>query len=148
MDGSRRAARAECLASIQHNDFHGGNIVVGPDGERFFDWGDAVIGHPFATLAGTFGLDRPPHRPRILGDPVFERLRDAYTEAWTDVAPREPASAAAVDATRALAPIGKALAWERALIDLEPDEMDGSRRSDRRVPRRVRRDASEPGPTR
>jgi hypothetical protein len=122
-DLAGRAARAGVPASIQHNDFHGGNIVVGPDGDRFFDWGDAVIGHPFATLAGTFAsiVRRTGRDP---GDPAFERLHDAYFEAWTDVAPRTELDAA-IDATRALAPIGKALAWERALMDLEPDEMDG-----------------------
>ena len=41
-------------ASIQHDDLHGGNILVGPDGDRFFDWGDAVIAHPFSTLTTTF----------------------------------------------------------------------------------------------
>ena len=122
-DLAGRAARAGVPASIQHNDFHGGNIVVGPGGERFFDWGDAVIGHPFATLAGTFGSIAR-RTGRDTADPVFDRLRDGYLEAWTDVAPRTEL-AAAIDATRALAPIGKALAWERALIDLAPDEMDG-----------------------
>ena len=122
-DLAGQAARAGVPASIQHNDFHGGNIVVGPDGERFFDWGDAVIGHPFATLAGTFASIAR-RTGRDPGDPSFERLRDAYIEAWTDVAQRTDLGAA-IQATHALAPIGKALAWERALIDLGPDGMDG-----------------------
>ena len=89
-DLAGRASDAGVPASIQHNDFHGGNIVVGPDGERFFDWGDAVVGHPFATLAGDFAsiARRTGRRP---DDPAFERLRDAYIEAWTDVAPRDRA---------------------------------------------------------
>ena len=82
-----------------------------------------MIGHPFATLAGTF-TSIAQRTGRDPGDPAFERLRDAYIEAWTDVAPRTELGVA-IDATQALAPIGKALAWERALIDLEPDEMDG-----------------------
>ena len=45
---------AGIAASIQHDDLHGGNILVGPDGDRFFDWGDAVVAHPFATLTATF----------------------------------------------------------------------------------------------
>lgn len=110
-------------ASVQHNDFHGGNIVVRPDGERFFDWGDAVVAHPFGTLPGT--LDSIARRTgRIAADPALGRLRDAYLEAWTDVAPRDDLTAALV-AARALAPVGKALAWERALLDLEPSEMEG-----------------------
>ena len=85
---SRGWTRPASPHTIQHDDFHGGNIVVGPDGDRFFDWGDAVIAHPFATLDVTFNSIA--HRTgRDLGDPAFDRLRDAYLEAWTDVAPRD-----------------------------------------------------------
>jgi hypothetical protein len=45
-------------------------------------------------------------------------------EAWTEVLPR-PALAEVSALARDLACIGKALAWERAFIGLEPDEMDG-----------------------
>ncbi len=114
-------ASAGIAASIQHDDLHGGNILVGPDGDRIFDWGDAAVAHPFGTLTTTFnsiahktGLD--------LSDPAFVRLRDVYLEAWTDVLP--PAALAGISAlARDLACIGKALAWERAFIGLEPAEM-------------------------
>ena len=76
-----------------------------------------MIGHPFATLAGTFASIAR-RTGRDPGDPAFERLRDAYIEAWTDVAPRAELGVA-IAATQDLAPIGKALAWERALIDLD-----------------------------
>ena len=60
---------------------------VGPSGDRFFDWGDAVVAHPFTTLTVTFNSIA--HRTgRDLDDPDFDRLRDAYLEAWTDVASR------------------------------------------------------------
>src|SRR5262249_33480564 len=36
--------------SIQHDDFHDGNIFVRDGRFRFIDWGDACISHPFATL--------------------------------------------------------------------------------------------------
>jgi hypothetical protein len=114
-------ARAGVAASIQHDDLHGGNILVGPAGDRIFDWGDAAVAHPFGTLTTTFnsiadktGLD--------LGDPAFVRLRDVYLEAWTDVLPRSALTETAA-AARDLACIGKALAWERAFIGLEPAEM-------------------------
>jgi hypothetical protein len=58
-----------------------GNILPAPSGDRFFDWGDASVAHPFTSLlialramADTFGL--PP------GDPVLRRFRDAYLEPW------------------------------------------------------------------
>ena len=114
-------ARAGIAASIQHDDLHGGNILVGPAGDRIFDWGDAAVAHPFGTLTTTFnsiahktGLD--------LGDPAFVRLRDVYLEAWTDVLPLAALTEISALA-RDLACIGKALAWERAFIGLEPAEM-------------------------
>ena len=126
---SRIARLAEALstagiaASIQHDDLHGGNILVGPAGDRFFDWGDAVVAHPFSTLTVTFNSIAH-HTDRRLDDPAFARLRDAYLEAWTDVASRDELVAAATLA-RDLGCIGRSLAWERALSGLEPDDMDG-----------------------
>ena len=110
-------------ASVQHDDLHGGNILVGPDGDRFFDWGDAVVAHPFATLTVTFNsiahkLELPPD------DPAFTRLEAVYLAAWDGVAPRADLQRAATIA-RVLGCIGRALAWERALSGLEDDEMDG-----------------------
>lgn len=116
-------AAAGIAATIQHDDLHGGNILVGPDGDRIFDWGDAAIAHPFGTLTTTF--DSISNKTGLgLDDPAFVRLRDIYLDAWTDVPPRG-ALAEVTSLSRDLACIGKALAWERALLGLEPDEMDG-----------------------
>jgi hypothetical protein len=110
-------------STVQHDDLHGGNILVGPEGDRFFDWGDAVVAHPFGTMTTTFNSIA--HKTgRGLDDPAFERLCDVYTEAWADLLPRRAAPGVAALA-RDLGCIGKALAWERALQDLEPDEMGG-----------------------
>src|SRR5207344_441089 len=93
-DAVPRLAAIGIAATIQHDDLHGGNIVVGPGGDRFFDWGDAVVAHPFATLTATFNSIAY-HTDRRLDDPVFVRLRDVYTEAWMDVASREALAEAA-----------------------------------------------------
>ena len=109
--------------SVQHDDLHGGNVLVGPDGDRFFDWGDAVVAHPFGTLTVTFSsiahaLELPP------ADPAFTRLEAVYLEAWHGIAsPGDLQRAAAI--ARVLGCIGRALAWERSLSGLEDDEMDG-----------------------
>ena len=109
--------------SVQHDDLHGGNILVGPDGDRFFDWGDAVVAHPFATLTVTFNsiahkLEMPPD------DPAFTRLETVYLAAWDGIAPLVDLQRAATIA-RVLGCIGRALAWERSLSGLQDDEMDG-----------------------
>ena len=110
-------------ASIQHDDLHGGNILVGPAGDRFFDWGDGVVAHPFSTLTVTFNSIA--HKTGLAkDDAVFERLEDVYLEAWTDVAPRAELARAAEHA-RVFGCIGRSLAWERALAGLADDEMDG-----------------------
>jgi hypothetical protein len=123
------AARAEELAgsgivaTIQHDDLHGGNVFAGPQGYRFFDWGDAVVAHPFGTLVTT--LNSVAHRLAVDPDtPELSRLRDAYLEAWTDVLPRA-ALRAALEIGLDLGRIGKAAAWDRALSGLESAEMDG-----------------------
>jgi hypothetical protein len=116
-------ASAGVAATVEHGDFHGGNIVVGPEGDRFFDWGDAAVAHPFATLTTTFNsIAHKTHRR--LDDPVLAKLQDAYLEAWTDVLPRAALNEVAA-ISRLLGCIDKALAWERSLIGLAPNETDG-----------------------
>jgi hypothetical protein len=110
-------------ASVQHDDLHGGNVLVGPDGHRFFDWGDAVVAQPFGTLTVTFNsiahkLELPPD------DPAFTRLEAVYLAAWDGVASPADLQRAA-ELARVLGCIGRALAWERSLIGLDDDEMDG-----------------------
>ena len=125
-DVARRAAdlaASGIAATIQHDDLHSNNVLVGPLGDRFFDWGDAVVAHPFGTLTTTFNSISN-KTGLALDDPVFGRLRDVYLEAWADVLPHAALIEVSVLA-RDLACIGKALAWERALQGLEPGEMDG-----------------------
>ncbi len=119
-----RLATSGIPATIQHDDLHGGNILVGPDRRSDLRLGRRGRRAPVRDVDDDLQLDRPPHRTAISDDPVFGRLRDVYTEAWTDVAPRtELVETAAL--ARALGCIGKSLAWERALTGLAPDEMDG-----------------------
>ena len=127
--GSWVAARARELEasgiadSIQHDDLHGGNVFVGPTGIRFFDWGDAVVAHPFGTMVTT--LNSVAYRLDTTADDGRLRpLRDAYLEAWTDVLPR-PALEEVLDVVLDVGRIGKAAAWAKALSGLEPSEMGG-----------------------
>ena len=107
--------------TIEHGDLHGGNILMGPAGVRFYDWGDATVAHPFGTLTTT--LRSIAHRTGLDRDGVeLSRVRDAYTEAWTDVLPRAGLAAVAALAVD-LAHIGKSSAWRRAMIGVEPGAM-------------------------
>jgi hypothetical protein len=71
--------------SLQHDDLHDHNVFVSPEPGgplRVFDWGDAVVGHPFGVLLVSL---------RVVADlvgaangsPELLRLRDAYLEPWT-----------------------------------------------------------------
>jgi hypothetical protein len=110
--------------SVEHGDLHGNNVLFARNGTpRFFDWGDAVIAHPFVTLTTTLGSighhgGFDPYGPRLA------RLRDAYIEAWTDVVPRRDLRHEATVAMD-LGHIGKAAAWERTMDGFTSEEMDG-----------------------
>lgn len=92
--------------TIQHDDLHVNGVFVLDDELRVMDWGDASIGHPFASLIVTFrflelenGL--PP------GDPWFARLRDAYLEPWG------PGLVDAFERAYRVAAFAHAIAWIR-----------------------------------
>ncbi len=66
--------------TVQHDDLKEENVFV-KDGYRLFDWGEAVVAHPFTSLLSAldmteraFGL--PPE------DSGLRRVRDAYLSAW------------------------------------------------------------------
>jgi hypothetical protein len=110
-------------ATLQHDDLTDANVFPGRDRFRFFDWGDSSVAHPFGSLLVAIGfaaylLELEP------GAPGLDRLRDAYLEPWTDLAPRADLRRSASLACR-VTRVSKALAWQRALHDpavpVDPD---------------------------
>jgi Ser/Thr protein kinase RdoA (MazF antagonist) len=107
----RRLLEIPIPETLQHDDLHDANVFV-RDGEYVvFDWGDSCISHPFHTLAVTlravaYRLELPAGGREVL------RLRDAYVEPWTRVAPRADAEFA-IDLARRTGAIQRALAWHR-----------------------------------
>jgi hypothetical protein len=97
----RRLAASPVPSSLDHNDLHPANVLA--DGTRFYDWGDAVVAHPFASMLVTLNFveDVP-------------RLRDAYLEAFTDLAPRAELVAEVELACR-VSKAARVLVWERGL---------------------------------
>lgn len=100
--------------SIQHDDLHAGNVLPADrpgSADRFFDWGDASVAHPFTTLlvtlrsmAATSGLPAD--------HPALRATRDAYLSAW-DIEGPEGVRLARLAAWTGC--VGRALAWGRAL---------------------------------
>ena len=113
-DWCERLAAYGIPETIQHDDFHDGQIFVHDRRYLFFDWGDACVSHPFCTLSVTlegglrWGLDD-------IEDSVdIGPFRDAYLEPFERYAPR----AELVEATS----IALRLGWiGRALCNNELD---------------------------
>ena len=106
------------LVTVDHQDLHPGNILI--RGPRFYDWGDAVLAHPFASLlvalgglARTLGVGPDdagrPHRPRRLP----RRLRRPGRARRAGAHRRDLACRAAV--------VARALTWHRAVGGAGPD---------------------------
>jgi len=69
------------VSTIQHDDLHMRSLFDDGTTLRILDWGDASVGHPFASLVVTFRFLEEFTRLSP-ADPWFERLRDAYLEPW------------------------------------------------------------------
>jgi hypothetical protein len=103
-------------ASLDHNDLHAGNIFVDADAGRvrFYDWGDSVVAHPFASMIVSL-KDMTVLHGFAPGDPVMLRLRDAYLEVFTDLAPHREL-VAQLDLACRVGMIARTLVWEHALL--------------------------------
>ena len=110
-DACAELAEAGVAPALQHDDLHDNNVFH--EGLVVFDWGDAVVGHPFGTLL-TALRSIAHHHELASDDPVLQRLADSYLEAWTDVAELATLRRQAQLAIR-VGPITRALAWRRAL---------------------------------
>lgn len=107
-------------AALQHDDLHDNNVL--DSGPVFIDWGDAVVGHPFGTMLTTLGSVAH-HQGLARDDPALDRLVDAYTEPWTDLADRQSLRHQVELAVR-VGPLTRALAWRRALVGCDAPSWD------------------------
>lgn len=107
--------RSALPASLDHNDLHPRNMFWDPRSgrARFFDWGDAVIAHPFAAMLVPLAMVH-----ELLGGvpatAPFRAIRDAYLQVFADLAPDEDLPATLETACR-VAKIARAHTWDRAV---------------------------------
>ena len=116
----RRLADGGIPATLQHDDLHDANAFVGDGRHRFFDWGDAVVSHPFLSLLVPLRVARQALGVHA-GDAVLLRLRDAYLGPWREHGSL-PALREQCDLALALAPLQRALTWRRILGGVHPAE--------------------------
>ena len=107
--------------SLNHDDLHDANVLVRDHRFQFFDWGDAAVAHPFATMLVTLRVVA--HKFDVpADDPIVTRIRDAYLEVWTDeydVAHlRELVRLAAWTGI-----VGRSYSWRRSLVHANADEL-------------------------
>ena len=116
-DWAERLATMPGGSSLDHNDLHAWNIlyreVPGDVEVRFYDWGDAVVAHPFASMMVGLGWLR---RMWQLADddPRIVRARDAYLEPFAALGSRAELVETLELACR-LGEIARALVWARAI---------------------------------
>jgi hypothetical protein len=121
-----RLGAAAGEVSLDHNDLHPWNMLVPsldrPAEVKFYDWGDAVVAHPFACMLVPLGWAQ--HRlARSLDAAALRRIRDAYLEAFSDLAPH----AQLVETLELACRVGKvarALTWARAVAQSDFEELD------------------------
>jgi hypothetical protein len=106
-----RLAASPVPASLDHNDLHQQN-VLGSGPYRFYDWGDAVVAHAFAALLVPC---------QVLDGARLDRAREAYLEAFADLAP-PGVLAADLEVALRVARIARTLTWERALRSAREQE--------------------------
>ncbi|WP_327267553.1 phosphotransferase [Streptomyces sp. NBC_01218] len=95
--------------SLDHSDLHDGQSFVPEPGRfLFFDWGDAVISHPFCSFLVAARAARARY-----GTGVLPRLRDAYLEPWTGTGPTDTELRRALTLAWRLGAIGRACSWGR-----------------------------------
>lgn len=108
-------AAGPVAASLQHDDLHPGNVFADRFGTDpvFFDWGDSVVAHPFASMLVTLRVVK-----RLAGVPddshAVHRVRDAYLEPFTHLAPRNELVDLLEQACH-VGKVGRCLSWAGVL---------------------------------
>lgn len=103
--------------SLDHNDLHALNIVRGagdPASLQFFDWGDAVVAHPFACMLVPLDILAP------RGPNAVRQVIDAYLQPFASLAPLEQLHGT-VRLACWVAKVARALTWERSLLSAGPE---------------------------
>jgi hypothetical protein len=122
----RFAEMCEELASygipetLQHDDFHDGNIFIGGGRVTFADWAECCVAHPFFTLRVT--LRASAHFAGVAEDePPIVAMRDAYLEPWTQVASHANLLRA-FTLSQQIANVARTRTWHRVITLLTGEE--------------------------
>jgi hypothetical protein len=107
--------------SLNHGDFHDGNILLKDGRITFFDWGDGDITHPFVSLRTFFvSIEIALDLEDYSFTPEMAELLDIYLEPWQKFASKEDLLKA-YQLSKPVASIVKALAWHTTISRMGED---------------------------
>lgn len=106
--------------SVNHGDFHDGNVLLKNGRITFFDWGDASVTHPFASIRTWFvsmeiALELDDWAPPT---PEMTALLNRYLERWERFGDKERLLNI-YNLSRPVASIVKTLQWHQGITQME-----------------------------
>lgn len=105
--------------SLNHGDFHDGNVLIKNGHITFFDWGDASVAHPFVSLRTFFvSIENSLKLDDYSFTPEMAALLDRYLEPWQKFASKDDLLTA-YRLSKPVAAIVKALAWHQGISRME-----------------------------
>lgn len=107
--------------SLNHGDFHDGNILVKDGRITFFDWGDASVTHPFTSLRTFFvSIEMALDLEEYALTPEMEELLNLYLEPFQRFASKEDLLKA-YQISKSVASVVKTLAWHQSITRMGPE---------------------------
>jgi hypothetical protein len=105
--------------TLDHGDFHDGNVLLRDGRVTLFDWGDANLTHPFVSLRTFFvSIENSLKLEDYAFTPVMAALLDLYLEPWQRFASKKDLLAAFA-LSRCVASVVKTLAWHIGISGLK-----------------------------
>jgi hypothetical protein len=109
-------AQFDIPETLQHDDFHDGNIFVVQNEFRFFDWAEAFVAHPFFSMVVT--LRSIAYQFELEEDSAsIHELEDIYLMEWQDYASLKRLHEA-FNLAMVIGRINRALTWHMVVSSL------------------------------
>jgi hypothetical protein len=107
--------------SINHGDFHDGNVLVKDGRITFFDWGDGDVTHPFVSLRTFFvSIEIALDLEDYAFTPEMANLLDIYLEPFQKFTSKEDLLKA-YQLSKPVASVVKSLAWHTTISRMSED---------------------------
>ncbi|MDX1378028.1 MAG: phosphotransferase [Anaerolineales bacterium] len=105
--------------SLNHGDFHDGNVLIKDGRITFFDWGDASVTHPFISLRTFFvSIENSLELDDYAFTPEMAALLDLYLEPFQEFASKNDLLRA-YELSKPVASVISALAWHQGITRMD-----------------------------